>query len=138
MKFILAIICLSVINLVSAQTKVPAVAEAAFKAKFPTATAVKWDKENKKEYEAEFMVDGKKCSANFSNTGVWMETERAIAQSAAPKAVLEAVANAFPKATIKEVYEIETKDGKHYFEVEYIINKKTKEAKFATDGSKMK
>ena len=137
-KFILAIACLSIITSLSAQTKVPAAAMNAFKEKFPTATNVKWDKENKTEYEASFSLNGKKGSANFTDKGVWMETEKGIEKTAAPKAVLDAVKKAWPTATINQVYEIDTKDSKHYFEVEYTINGKKKEAKIAADGTMMK
>lgn len=137
-KFILAIVCLSVISIVSAQVKVPAAAENTFKKMFPTATKVKWDKESKTEYEASFELNGKKGSANFSSTGEWLETEKGVDVSAAPKVVINTVTTAWPKATIKEVFEIETKDGKHYYEIEYTINGKTKEAKVATDGKLIK
>lgn len=137
-KFIVAIVCFSIINSISAQVKVPAPAENAFKKMFPSATNIKWDKESKTEYEASFELNGKKGSANFSATGEWLETEKGIDVSAAPKAVINAVTTAWPKSTIKAVFEIETKDGKHYYEVEYTINGKTKEAKIATDGTLMK
>lgn len=137
-KFILAIICLSIINIVSAQIKVPTVTENAFKKMFPTASNVKWDKESKTEYEAEFLVDGKKHAANFSSTGEWLETEKAIETSAAPKVVVDAVTVAWPAATIKQIFDIVTKANKHYYEVEYLIKGKTKEAKIAVDGKLMK
>jgi hypothetical protein len=137
-KFILAIICLGLINVIGAQVKVPAAAENAFKKMFPSATKVKWDKESKSEYEASFELNGKKGSANFTPTGEWIETEKSIDQSAAPKVVIDAVTKAWPKATVKEVFEIETKDGKHYYEIEYSINGKTKEAKIAADGKLIK
>ena len=54
-------------------SKVPAAVKAAFAKKFPGATA-EWGKENSKEYEAEFKLDGKSASANFLTDGSWLET----------------------------------------------------------------
>ena len=134
-KFILGIVCLSLATILNAQTKVPAAAESAFKQKFPSATNVKWDKENKNEYEAAFILDGKKGSANFSSTGEWLETEVGVALTTVPAEVLAAVKNAYPASTVKEVFSIETKAGKHYYEVEYTIGKKTNEVKVTAEGA---
>ena len=61
-----------------AQGKTPAAVFTAFNKKFPNVTKVKWDRENAHEYEASFEWKGKKLSANFSNTGNWLETESPI------------------------------------------------------------
>ena len=44
---------------------------------------------------------------------------------------------AFAGATIKEVYKIESKEGKNYFEIEYSLKGKTKEAKLDLTGKIM-
>ncbi len=134
--FILAIVCLGISTTTQAQKSTPA-AEKAFQQKFAGATAVKWDKEKKNEYEASFVMKGKKGSANFSGTGEWLETEMAIPSTEAPKAVSDAFAKGFVGATIKEVYKIETKEAKNYFEIEYTLKGKTKEAKIDPSGKIM-
>ena len=93
--------------------------------------------EAKDEYEASFVMDGKKGSANFSGTGDWMETEMAIPQASAPKVVLDGFNKAFAGATIKEVYKIESKNGKNYFEIEYSLKGKSKEARIDPSGKIM-
>ena len=137
-NIIIALLCLGITLNTQAQkaTSTPA-AEKAFKQKFAGATDVKWDKEKKDEYEASFVLKGKKGSANFSGTGEWLETEMAIPSTDAPKAVTDAFAKAFAGATIKEVYKIETKDAKNYFEIEYTLKGKTKEAKINPLGKIM-
>ena len=136
--FMILFLCIGLIATTYAQkNKVTAAAEKAFTQKFHTAIEVKWDKEGKDEYEASFVMDGKKGSANFSGKGDWMETEMAIPQAKAPKSVLDGFNKAFPGATIKEVYKIESKEGKNYFEIEYSLKGKDKEAKLDPTGKIM-
>jgi hypothetical protein len=125
-------------NMLHAQkTKVTTEAQKAFQTKFPTAKEVKWEMESKNDYEASFVMDGKKGSANFSGKGEWMETEMGIPQANTPKAVMDGFNKAFAGATIKEVYKIESKEGKNYFEIEYSLKGKTKEAKLDPTGKIM-
>ncbi len=137
--FMGALLCMGLSTLAIAQKAIPTDAVIkAFRQKFPGAKDVKWDKENKHEYEAEFIQDGKKASANFSTSGEWLETEMAISQNATPQAVMDAFKKAHAGATITTVYKIEAKTGKNYFEIEYNVKGgKTKEAKLAPDGTLM-
>jgi hypothetical protein len=59
-----------------------------FTKKYATAQSVKWDNEEKNEWEAEFTMDGKKMSASFDNSGKWIESETAIAENELPAAVV--------------------------------------------------
>ena len=45
-----------------------------FTKKYATAQSVKWDNEEKNEWEAEFTMEGKKMSASFDNSGKWIES----------------------------------------------------------------
>jgi outer membrane lipoprotein-sorting protein len=136
--FIILFLCIGILATTNAQkNKVTQAAEKAFAQKFPTAKEVKWEMESKDDYEASFVMDGKKGSANFSGKGDWMETEMGIPQANTPKAVMDGFNKAFAGATIKEVYKIESKEGKNYFEIEYSLKGKTKEAKLDPTGKKM-
>lgn len=133
--FIIAMVCVCLSASVSAQKPiVTAAAAKAFQQKFTGATGVKWDKEGKNEFEAEFILNGKKGSANFSASGEWLETEMGIAIADAPAVVNTSFVKMFPTATIKEVYKIETSKGKNYFEIEYQLKGKTKEVKIDASG----
>ena len=49
----------------------PDAVKKAFAKKFPTATQVSWGKESAKEWEADFIFEGSKISANFLQDGTW-------------------------------------------------------------------
>jgi hypothetical protein len=59
-----------------------------FSKKYATAQSVKWDSEEKNEWEAEFTLDGKKMSASFDNSGIWIESETAISEKELPASVV--------------------------------------------------
>jgi uncharacterized membrane protein YkoI len=94
-------------------------AEATFTKMFPSATEVKWDKENATDWEAEFKMNGKEYSAIFTVEGTWKETEHELAQNEIPKAVKATLAKDFSDYKIEEAEFSETKDGALYeFELE--------------------
>ena len=98
---------------------VPANIKTAFSKKFPKATKVKWEKENDKEWEAEFKINGKEYSANFNTNENWLETEYKIKKSEIPTAVINTLDNEFADYEIEETEISETVDGKVYeFELE--------------------
>lgn len=102
-----------------AQSKTPMAVTTAFSQKFPNATKVKWDKENAHECEVSFIWKGEKHSANFSDTGEWLETESPISFNLLPEKVQATLNSAHKGATIKAVAKIETSKGITKFEVEF-------------------
>ncbi len=116
-----------------AQTKVPAEVETAFKQKFVNAINVKWDKEGKNEYEAEFTLNGKKASANFNAKGEWTESEMQIENSTVPAAAVSLVKEKHPAGVITTTYKVEKANGSIEYEIEITVGKKTKELVFDKD-----
>lgn len=103
---------------------VPEVVKNAFAQKFPQATGVKWDKENDKEWEAEFKINGKEASANYDMNGTWLETEYEISMKEVPTAVKNTLDKDFAGYKIKESEISETAKGKLYeFEIQKDDNK---------------
>jgi len=101
------------------KSDVPAKVKTAFEQKFPNATKVSWDKENAKEWEAEFKMEGKEYSANFDADGNWKETEYEIRKSDIPTAVKSTLDKDFNGYKIEEAEISETSDGTVYeFELE--------------------
>jgi len=92
--------------------KVPEAVNKAFSTKFPDATKVKWDKENATEWEAEFILKGVEYSANYDESGNWMETEYKIAASELPDAVRATLEDEFGGYDIELAEVTETAEGK--------------------------
>lgn len=123
---------------VSAQGKAPEAAVKAFNAKFPDATHVKWDKENAHNYEAEFEWKGGNYSANFSETGAWIETETPNKFNDLPEKVKTAFNAAHKGATVKETSKIENAKGETMYEVEMKQGAKTVELFYTPEGAETK
>ena len=97
-----------------AQKTDPSAVHEAFSKKFPGVSAVEWDKENAREWEAEFEQNGKQLSANFRTDGAWLETETEILVSELPASVQAALKG----KKVKEAARIERADGSTVFEAE--------------------
>ncbi len=119
-------------------SKMPAVVKAAFAKKFAGATAVEWGKENAKEYEAEFKLNGKSVSANFLADGSWVETEMEIPVTELPAAAATAVKTKHPGATILKVYKIDNAKGDLTYEAEIKTGNKKQEMILKADGTIIK
>lgn len=99
--------------------KAPQKVQSAFTLKFPGAKNIKWDKENETEWEAEFKLERKEYSANFTSEGVWKETEYEIKESEIPAAIKQILDTEFNGYEIEESEISETSKGKVYeFELE--------------------
>lgn len=59
-----------------------------FLKKYAAAQSVKWDSEEKNEWEADFSMDGKKMSAVFDDSGKWIESETTITEKELPAPVV--------------------------------------------------
>lgn len=137
-KYIVMMASLVAINLSCIAITVPKAVADAFEKKFPGATNIKWGKENTKEYEAEFKMNGKAMSANFSVEGNWMETEAAIEVSGLPAAAASTITAKYPGYTISGVFKIEKADGKTTYEAEIKKGSKKMEVILASDGTIIK
>jgi uncharacterized membrane protein YkoI len=98
---------------------VPTEVQSTFTQKFPEATKVKWDKENDTEWEAEFLLNGKEYSANFDNTGTWLETEYKVSLDELPASVIETLEDVYTGYDIQLFELSETADGTVY---EFTLN----------------
>lgn len=134
-----AILCLfSMVAVHGQKLSVPDAVLKAFKAKFPAAKQLKWNKENAKEYEAEFMLDNNKTSANFDPDGRWKETETIIPVTELPNAVTNAIMTRFKDALITEADRIEKPGARTVYEADIKLAGKKKEVLLKEDGTFMK
>jgi len=119
---------------ISQSIKVPTAVKNAFKAKFPTATNVKWGKENAKEFEADFKLNGTTMSANFDSKGNWTETETQITTTALPDAVTTAIKTKYPGSVITKGDKIE-RPSKTLYEADVKVNNKKMEVILTPEGT---
>lgn len=99
--------------------KAPEAVALAFSQKFPDAQKVKWEMENDTEWEAEFKLNGKEYSANFSTNGEWQETEYRIKEAELPAEILAILNQNLTEYEIDRIEVAETSEGKAYeFEIE--------------------
>ena len=134
-KIIFMIASIAIISACSFAGTPPAAVKKTFVQKFPTATNVHWGKENDKEWEAEFKQNGVKLSANFTNAGEWVETEKEITYSELPKPVTEAIKKQFPNWKITEMDKTETAKFGTIYEADLKSGKQKKAVAFKDDGT---
>lgn len=84
------------------EADVPDAVKATFKTKFPSASTIKWEKEDTL-YTAEFLMDQSKTEADFSDRGVWIETEWEIPLEYTPKAIKNYLDTAYAGYKINEL-----------------------------------
>lgn len=94
----------------AAQTMNIASAKAAFAKAFPSATKVKWEKENG-VYEVTFLDKGHEMSATYDGKGALLETEQEIAISELPASVATYMQANYKGAKLKGAAKITKADG---------------------------
>lgn len=122
MKKSLLVIVLSLLSLVSfgqkvKEKEVPQIIKKALHEKYPTARAVKWDKE-KNNYEASFDANEADNSVLFNQDGKIVETEVEIQISKLPKNALVYINKHFKNQKVKEAAKITNQKGEVIYEAE--------------------
>jgi len=122
--------------------KVPKAVKEAIDGRFPGADISGIEKENedgKVVYDVELKHKGRKYEMDIQEDGTIVEIEKEIAMKDVTEAVTKGVVEKFPKATIKEVMEVNKVKGKDETPDNYEVtietaDKKTKEANVSLDG----
>lgn len=132
---ILAVFALIMISCTAQDMNVPAAVKQAFHSKFPGAKQIKWSKENKNEFEMEFVYNGNEMSANFDNNGNWVKIETVINESDIPVVVKNSVLSKYPEAIFITTEKAEQPNKAAIFEVIIKTKSKKKELELSEDGS---
>ena len=116
------------------EIKVPAKVKDALTKLYPKATEIKWGKEGKTEFEAEFKVNGTAVSVVMDVKGNLNETETDIAKLELPKGVEEFVAKNHKGWNITESSKIVDAKGNVTFEAQVTKDKVKKDLIFDKNG----
>ena len=90
------------------QDKIPKMVMDALLARFPQAkidTCTRTTEGGDVVYDIEFKQDGRKCEADITEKGRYINFEKAIQASNLPKAVRNAIEKRYPRSTLKEIME---------------------------------
>lgn len=136
-KTFFLVIILSATSSLFAGTPPMAVQEA-FTQKFPGTKEVKWGKENATEWEANFIINETKISANFDSKGKWLETETEIPVTQLPPAVLASLQSNYPNWKVAGADKIESIKKGIFYEAVIQSAKKKKEVFLKEDGTFIK
>lgn len=103
--------------------------------KFPTATRVVRGKEAVKEWESDFMFEGKKISVNFAQNGTWPKTGKMIKAFGFPPAVAEAIKIKFAGWKIIEADKTKTSKHETIDKADLQMRIKNKAVTYKVDGT---
>ncbi|MDE3249591.1 MAG: PepSY-like domain-containing protein [Bacteroidota bacterium] len=95
----------------------PAAVKSAFQQQFNTARQVRWTKE-KNDFEASFVLNGKKLSAVYDAQGTWKASEEAQPLSMLPAPAKQYLAKNYPGSRVTETAKISLRDGHTEYEAE--------------------
>ncbi len=129
-----------------APDKLPKAVLDSIKGRFPGADITSAEKEiedNQVVYDIELKHKGRKYEMDIKEDGTIIEIEKEIASKDVPKAITKAVLGKYPKATIKEVMEVNKVKGKEETPIHYEVTietaeKKTMEVIVSLDGKSVK
>ncbi|MCX6175253.1 MAG: hypothetical protein NTZ27_10915 [Ignavibacteriales bacterium] len=133
-RIFLVVLFAFTISLTAQEIKVPAKVKDAFTKLYPKATEIKWGKEGKTEFEAEFKVNGTAVSVVVDVKGNLKETETDIAKLELPKGVEEFVAKNYKGWSITESSKIVDAKDNVTFEVQVTKDKVKKDLIFDKNG----
>ena len=138
MKKLLILSVLLAFSTILLASNPPEIVTKAFLQKFPKATEIKWSKENSNEWEASFKLENVTISANYSNTGEWIETETEIPVSKIPEQVIKSINQSYKGWQIQGGAIIEKAKSDTVYEVDIKSGISKKEVLYKSDGTLIK
>jgi hypothetical protein len=107
-----------------------------FKSKYHDTKRVKWIKEEK-NYEAEFMINGKTIDVTYDTIGNWVETLSEIPLSELPSTIVDAINKLFQNCKITSAARLDQYRADAFYEAEIRFKGKKSIATFDTKGNQI-
>jgi len=115
----------------------PTTIQKTFMEKYKTATKISWEKEERNEWEVDFVYEGCKLSAVFAENGSWIETERKIKVAELPTAIAQTIKSIYSDWTIHKIVKKETSKIGIFYDVEMKKKDEKMTVTFNEDGTKV-
>ncbi len=109
----------------------------AFDKMYPNATKISWDQEKASVWEAEFVSDGYKMEAKFSEKGIWIQTESDVKVSNLPSAVKETIRTKYTGWMTEEANKTESAVEGSLYELTLKMGVDKKSLSFKEDGTQI-
>ncbi|MBD0288306.1 MAG: PepSY-like domain-containing protein [Flavisolibacter sp.] len=120
-----------------AASSAPDAVQSAFKAKYPGANNIEWDKDGE-DYESKFTLGGVKHSAKWTKEGQFVKAKKRIMPAALPEVISKAVATNFPGYEIKKIDEVEGSQKGTAYEVDIEKGSEQWELDLSANGELLK
>jgi len=117
-----------------AEEKVPDVVGQAFEQKYPNEKKETWTIDRNGSYEAKFKEGGETFKADFTPTGMWIETETSLKKKDLPKAVKDAIKDKYDSVKIIEIERTDHHKKGLFYDVEFKQNGKKFDIEFNKEG----
>ncbi|MCX6150589.1 MAG: hypothetical protein NTX22_08715 [Ignavibacteriales bacterium] len=137
-RIVLLVLFAFTISITAQEINVPVKVKDAFNKLYPNVTVIKWVKEGKTEFEAEFKLNGTAVSVVMDAEGGLQETETDITKSELPKGVEKFVAKHHKGWSITGSAKIVDAKDNITFETQISKGKSHKELMFTNDGKLVK
>jgi hypothetical protein len=115
----------------------PSDVQKAFDKMYPGASKISWDQEKPSVWEAEFVSDGYKMEAKFSDKGMWIQTESDVKVSNLPAAIKETIKTKYTGWEAEEANKVESAKEGSMFEVTLKMGVDKKSLSFKEDGTQI-
>ena len=113
-------------------------AEETLAAKYPGAADVHWDRDRNDSHEAHFELNGTKYRADFTEAGVWIETEESLEYEDLPAAVREAFEAEYDEDDVVELERTDNAEKGLFYDVEVDPKGEKKfDIEYRADGTKL-
>jgi hypothetical protein len=136
MKKLIVLLTAILISVSLVRADVPAVVQKEFEKKYPGAEKLKWSQQKNGQCDATFKWNDKKCTASFSETGEWLQTETVLSYKELPLQVKKAINAKYIVGSIKGASKTESPQGIRYG-VEFKYGYKPGWAHYAEDGTEL-